>query len=174
MRFNSRQQFYVWTQFSLQGGNLRDASRMIALLGHVQGTEPMTRPVIDHAFSDVSSFFIFREVEPSLMIGLPMTSWWLNRGLELRQVCALALFSSRLPIVSKKISSGRVKKYLGQRQVSLLFTAGQKYAWIRSGPISMLKGHTHLMGFQNSVHKTLRAQKEWNHSVWKKFSFFNL
>jgi len=28
---------------------------------------------------------------------------------------------------------GWVKKYLGQRQVSLLFTAGQKYAWVRSG-----------------------------------------
>jgi len=30
----------------------------------------------------------------------------------------------------KKISLGRVKKYLGQRRVGLLFTAGQKYAWV--------------------------------------------
>jgi len=33
----------------------------------------------------------------------------------------------------KKISSGRVKKYLGQRQVGLLFTAGQKYARVGLG-----------------------------------------
>jgi len=31
------------------------------------------------------------------------------------------------PLRVKKISLGWVKKYLGQRQVSLLFTAGQKY-----------------------------------------------
>jgi len=30
----------------------------------------------------------------------------------------------------------RVKKYLGQSRVSLLFTAGQKYVWVGSGPIS--------------------------------------
>jgi len=30
-----------------------------------------------------------------------------------------------------KISLGCIKKYLDQRRVSLLFTAGQKYAWIR-------------------------------------------
>jgi len=34
---------------------------------------------------------------------------------------------------SKKISSGQVKKYPSQRQVCLLFTAGQNYAWVRSG-----------------------------------------
>jgi len=38
----------------------------------------------------------------------------------------------------KKISSGHVKKYLGQRQVSLFFTAGQKYAWVGSGPSSII------------------------------------
>jgi len=32
----------------------------------------------------------------------------------------------------KKISSGQVKKYLGQRQAGPVFTAGQKYAWIKS------------------------------------------
>jgi len=30
----------------------------------------------------------------------------------------------------------RVKKYRGQRRVGLLFTAGQKYARVGSGPIS--------------------------------------
>jgi len=34
----------------------------------------------------------------------------------------------------KKISSGQVKKYSGQRWVSLLFTVGQNYAWVGSGP----------------------------------------
>jgi len=38
------------------------------------------------------------------------------------------------PFGSKKISSGQVKKYPGQRRVSLLFTSGQKYARVRSGP----------------------------------------
>jgi len=33
----------------------------------------------------------------------------------------------------KKISSGQVKKYLGQRQVGFLFTLDQKYAWVGSG-----------------------------------------
>jgi len=37
---------------------------------------------------------------------------------------------------SIKIASGQVKKYLGQRRVNLLFTAGQKYAQVGSGPIS--------------------------------------
>jgi len=37
---------------------------------------------------------------------------------------------------SASISSSLVKKYLGQGQVGLLFTAGQKYAWAWSGPIS--------------------------------------
>jgi len=38
--------------------------------------------------------------------------------------------------LGKKISSGRVKKYLGQSRVGLLFTAGQKYVRVWSGPIS--------------------------------------
>jgi len=38
----------------------------------------------------------------------------------------------------KKISSGQVKKYLGQRRAGLLFTAGQKYAPVRSGQGSSL------------------------------------
>jgi len=33
----------------------------------------------------------------------------------------------------KKISLGQVKKFLGQRRVSLSFPAGQKYARVRSG-----------------------------------------
>jgi len=39
----------------------------------------------------------------------------------------------------KKISSGRVKKYLGQRWVGPLFTASQKYAQVGSSPISTFK-----------------------------------
>jgi len=35
----------------------------------------------------------------------------------------------------KKISSSWVKKYPGQTRVGLLFTAGQKYAWVGLGPI---------------------------------------
>jgi len=35
----------------------------------------------------------------------------------------------------KKISTGRIKKYPVERRVGLLFTAGQKYACVRSGPI---------------------------------------
>jgi len=35
----------------------------------------------------------------------------------------------------KKISSGQVKKYPGQRQAGLLFTAGQKYVRVGPGPI---------------------------------------
>jgi len=33
----------------------------------------------------------------------------------------------------------QLKKYLGQRRVSLLFTAGQTYAQVRSGSISKSK-----------------------------------
>jgi len=42
-------------------------------------------------------------------------------------------FFNFFPFGSTKISFCRVKKYLGQRQVALLFTAGQKYAQVRSG-----------------------------------------
>jgi len=34
------------------------------------------------------------------------------------------------------------KKYTDQRQVSLIFTAGQKYAWVGLGPISTLEEKT--------------------------------
>jgi len=37
------------------------------------------------------------------------------------------------PLWVKKISLGQVRKYLGQRRVSLLFTAGQKYTRLGSG-----------------------------------------
>jgi len=40
------------------------------------------------------------------------------------------------PSESKKMSSGQAKKYPDQSRVGLLFTAGQKYVWVRSGPIS--------------------------------------
>jgi len=39
----------------------------------------------------------------------------------------------------KKISLGEVKKYMGQWRAGLLFSVGQKYAWIGSGPILALK-----------------------------------
>jgi len=39
---------------------------------------------------------------------------------------------------AKKISLSQVKKYPGQRQIGLLFTGGQKYARMGSGPISSL------------------------------------
>jgi len=45
-----------------------------------------------------------------------------------------------VPIWVKKISSGWVKKYPDQRRVGLFFTAGKKYAWVGSGPISTCMG----------------------------------
>jgi len=43
---------------------------------------------------------------------------------------------SHLLFGSRKISSGQVKKYPGQRWVGLLFIVGQEYARVGSGPIS--------------------------------------
>jgi len=51
-----------------------------------------------------------------------------------------------LPFGSKKIFSGKVKKYPGQSQANLLFTTGQKYGRVRSGPISNL--YYDLIGMQ--------------------------
>jgi len=45
-------------------------------------------------------------------------------------------FSIALPSGKKKIFSGWGKKHPGQRRVGLLFTEGQKYALVESGPIS--------------------------------------
>jgi len=45
-------------------------------------------------------------------------------------------FSIFFPSFQKKILLGRVKKYPGQRQISLLFTTGQKYARVGSGSIA--------------------------------------
>jgi len=45
-------------------------------------------------------------------------------------------FFNFFPFGSKKTSSGWVKKCVGQGLVGLLFTAGQKYAQVWSGPIS--------------------------------------
>jgi len=50
--------------------------------------------------------------------------------------------TSKISIFSlgvKKVSSGQVKKYPGQRQVGLLFIAGQKKARVGSWPISISK-----------------------------------
>jgi len=48
---------------------------------------------------------------------------WFGFGKFPLKTSNFLIFSLRV----KKISSGSVKKYLRQRQVSLLFTAGQKY-----------------------------------------------
>jgi len=40
----------------------------------------------------------------------------------------------------QKIASGQVKKYPGQRRVGLLFTAGQKYAWVGLGWVGLGQG----------------------------------
>jgi len=48
----------------------------------------------------------------------------------------LGIFPLRKPNFSIFCPSGWVKKYLGQRLVGLLFTAGQKYARVGSVPIS--------------------------------------
>jgi len=48
-----------------------------------------------------------------------------------------SIFSLRV----KKMSLGWVKKYPGQSRVGLLFTAGQKYVWVWSGPISIARSH---------------------------------
>jgi len=45
-------------------------------------------------------------------------------------------FILKIPSGQKKFSSDWVKKHPGQRQVSLLFTAGQKYPRVGSSPIS--------------------------------------
>jgi len=42
------------------------------------------------------------------------------------------------PLGQKKIASDWVKKYPGQSRVGLLFTAGQKYARVGSGPITTM------------------------------------
>jgi len=57
-------------------------------------------------------------------------------GLDLEnfpQKCQIFQFFS---LQVKKISSGWVKNYLGQRPDNLLFNASQKYARVGSGPIS--------------------------------------
>jgi len=65
---------------------------------------------------------------------------WVGSGqLSLVRVLIWKIFPRKSQIFQfnpsrvKKISSGQVKKYSGQRQVSLLFTAGQKYAQVVSG-----------------------------------------
>jgi len=50
----------------------------------------------------------------------------------------------------KQISFGGVKKCLGQRQVGLLFTAGQKYAWVGSELVSISGGCN---GWKNCIAK---------------------
>jgi len=64
------------------------------------------------------------------------------------------------PLKVKKFASGRVKKYPGQTWVGLLFTAGQKYARVKSGPISR----------QDEKLLVKRAKKIYKHQA--DFSFY--
>jgi len=48
-------------------------------------------------------------------------------------------FFNVLPFRSKNISLSQVKKYPDQSRLGLLFNEGQKYAWVGSRPISMLR-----------------------------------
>jgi len=61
--------------------------------------------------------------------------------------------SQFFPLMSK-ISSSRVKKYLGQGQVGPLFTAGKNYARVGSGPIRNVYTIVHLQfGLKNCLHR---------------------
>jgi len=60
--------------------------------------------------------------------------FWFGFGKFPLEITNFSIFSLRF----KKISSGQVKKYLGQKWVGLLFTAGQKYARIGLGPFFSL------------------------------------
>jgi len=64
-------------------------------------------------------------------LGHPSLVWVWHLKISLKN----PKFFNFLPFGSKKISLGQAKKYLCQSRVSLLFTAGQKYARVRSGPI---------------------------------------
>jgi len=75
---------------------------------------------------------------------------WVGSGLGLEN------FPQKCQILqSKKVSSVWVKKYQGQKQVGLLFTAGQKDAGVGSGPATLNFGNVgkfksdelHLSGF---------------------------
>jgi len=57
---------------------------------------------------------------------------WFEFGKFLLRIPRIPNFSN----ANKKISLGQFKKYLCQRPVCLLFSAGQKYTQVRSGPIS--------------------------------------
>jgi len=54
--------------------------------------------------------------------GQPFMVWVRIRKISPKNV----KFFNFFPFESRKIASGRVRKYLGQSQVGLLFTAGQK------------------------------------------------
>jgi len=76
--------------------------------------------------AELGQFFVVRvgSGQPSLV--------WFGFGKFPLKILNFSIFALRV----KKISSARVKKYLCQRQVGLLFTVGQKYARVGSGPIS--------------------------------------
>jgi len=59
------------------------------------------------------------------------------------QVGSAASGSGKFPLKIPNFTrdSLRVKKYPRQKWVSPLFTAGHKYAWVRSGPTSSQTGY---------------------------------
>jgi len=65
-------------------------------------------------------------------LGQPSMAWGWGWKISPKNIKFLNFFPSRI----KKISSGWVKKYPGQRRIGLLFTVDQKYARVGSGPIS--------------------------------------
>jgi len=76
-------------------------------------------------------------------------------------------FFNFFPFGSKKISSGQVKKYPGQGRVCLLFTAGQKYARVGSGPISSSNLVVVVMGPDQKVLTHVRLVRISHLWVWK-------
>jgi len=106
---------------------------------------------ISHKNPEIINFSTFRSKKISLgqvkkypslfetyhLEGLPYIS-------TVKQCCRFRKFPLKIqifqffPLWVKKISSGWVKKYPGRRHVGLLFTAGQKYARVWSGPTSTI------------------------------------
>jgi len=66
-----------------------------------------------------------------------------------------------------KISLGRVKKYLGQRWVGLLFTAGQKYARVGLGPISSTNVLPSIKNPSPQVATKMKKVKRWCPSIFE-------
>jgi len=69
-----------------------------------------------------------------LLLSSQVSHLWFGFGKFPLKISNFSIFSTS---GQNKISSGWVKKYPCQRRVCLLFSAGQKYAWVGSGPISI-------------------------------------